>query len=67
VTCNRALRRELASACERKGLALRLAQNQLCTDNAGMIGILAERKLESRHAPTDLESDIAPGLAMQSA
>jgi N6-L-threonylcarbamoyladenine synthase len=44
VSCNRALRRELAAACERAGLALRLADKALCADNAGMIGVLAERK-----------------------
>ena len=45
VTCNRALRRELAAACGRAGLKWRLAEPGLCTDNAAMIGILAERKL----------------------
>ncbi len=48
VTCNRALRRELAAACARNQLALRLAENALCTDNAAMIGILAERILRQR-------------------
>ena len=43
VTCNRALRRELARACEREGFDLRLAEKSLCTDNAAMIGILAEQ------------------------
>src|SRR5207253_6200337 len=45
VACNRALRRELAAACERKGLTLRIAERKFCTDNAAIIGILAERKL----------------------
>jgi N6-L-threonylcarbamoyladenine synthase len=45
VTCNRALRRQLAAACERDGLKLRLTRANLCTDNAAMIGVLAERKL----------------------
>src|SRR5476649_2645184 len=45
VTCNRALRNELARACQRQGYTLRLADKTLCTDNAAMIGILAERKL----------------------
>ena len=49
VTCNRALRRELARACEKEGFTLRLAEKELCTDNAAMIGILAERKLVGRH------------------
>ena len=43
-TCNTGLRRELATACQRHGLTLRLAGKSLCTDNAAMIGILAERK-----------------------
>jgi N6-L-threonylcarbamoyladenine synthase len=60
VTCNSALRRELAAECHRKGLTLRLAQQGLCTDNAAMLGILAERKLLEGNPPTPHESDIAP-------
>src|SRR5437763_957907 len=52
VTCNRALRRELAAACEAHGLALRLADKRLSTDNAAMIGVLAERKILGGEAPT---------------
>src|SRR6266540_331176 len=44
VMCNSAVRKELAAACQREGFTLRVAQQSLCTDNAGMIGILAERK-----------------------
>ena len=44
VTCNSALRTSLTSACQRRQLKLRLAEKALCTDNAAMIGILAERK-----------------------
>src|SRR5271154_5133813 len=44
VTCNRALRNELTRACQREGFQLLLAEKSLCTDNAAMIGILAERK-----------------------
>ena len=61
VTCNRALRNELAKACGRAGLALRLAEKSLCTDNAAMIGILAERKLLSGATSDELDADIAPG------
>jgi N6-L-threonylcarbamoyladenine synthase len=61
VSCNRALRRELARACEREGFALRLAEKSLCTDNAAMIGILAERKLLANIAPTSLDAEINPG------
>jgi N6-L-threonylcarbamoyladenine synthase len=60
VTCNRALRRELARACEREGFELRLAEKSLCTDNAAMIGILTERKLLANIAPTSLDEEIKP-------
>jgi N6-L-threonylcarbamoyladenine synthase len=64
VTCNRALRRELARACEREGFVLRLAEKSLCTDNAAMIGILAERKLLANVAPTSLDEEINPGWVL---
>jgi len=64
VTCNRALRRELARACEREGFELRLAEKSLCTDNAAMIGILAERKLLANIAPTSLDEEINPGWVL---
>ncbi len=64
VTCNRALRRDLAAACARAGLTLRLAERALCTDNAAMIGILAERKLRAGHPATDYDADIEPGWPM---
>ena len=64
VTCNRALRKELASACQRAGLSLRLAENSLCTDNAAMIGILAERKLQTNSAAVPLDDDIQPDWAL---
>jgi N6-L-threonylcarbamoyladenine synthase len=64
VTCNRALRRELARACEREGFTLRLAEKSLCTDNAAMIGILAERKLLANVAPTSLDEEINPGWVL---
>ena len=61
VTCNRALRNELAKACDRAGLTLRLADKSLCTDNAAMIGILAERWLQSGEVECDYDGEIAPG------
>src|SRR5436190_13083335 len=45
VMCNSALRRELGEACAVARLSLRIAERGLCTDNAAMVGILAERKL----------------------
>ncbi len=64
VTCNRSLRAGLAAACEREGFALRLAERNLCTDNAAMIGILAERKLLKSVTPTPLDAEIEPGWVL---
>jgi N6-L-threonylcarbamoyladenine synthase len=64
VTCNRAFRRDLAAECRRAGLTLRLAEPSLCTDNAAMIGILAERKLTHGLEGTSLDSDILPNWAL---
>lgn len=64
VTCNRILRRELARACKSEGIALRLAEKDLCTDNAAMIGIRAERKLAAGIRPTSLDQEITPGWAL---
>ena len=61
VTCNRALRRELAMACRKAGLQLRVADPALCTDNAGMIGVLAERKWNHGLPPSDVQEEIRPG------
>ena len=64
VTCNRSLRKELATACQRANLTLRLADSSLCTDNAAMVGILAERKLLLGVAPTAVDAEIAPNWAL---
>ena len=64
VTCNRALRTELAAACRREGLTLRLAQKGLCTDNAAMIGMLAELKFLRGDGAPDWDEDIQPGWAL---
>jgi len=60
VACNTALRAKLAGACKRSGIALRIADKRLSTDNAAMIGILAERKLLAGHPPCELDADIQP-------
>ncbi|HYG23009.1 MAG TPA: tRNA (adenosine(37)-N6)-threonylcarbamoyltransferase complex transferase subunit TsaD [Verrucomicrobiae bacterium] len=59
VTCNRSLRARLASATQRENLRLRLAPGGLCTDNAAMIGILAERKW-LKGAPAQPGDDVLP-------
>ena len=64
VTCNRALRRELEKACQQNGLTLRLADKTLCTDNAAMIGILAERKLLAGVPLPLLDEEIKPGWVL---
>jgi N6-L-threonylcarbamoyladenine synthase len=64
VTCNRALRQRLTAACERERLSLWLAEKNLCTDNAAMIGILAERKLMLRTDATSSDADILPNWAL---
>jgi N6-L-threonylcarbamoyladenine synthase len=66
VSCNRALRGELAAACAREGLTLRLAEKALCADNAGMIGVLAERKLRLRAEEATSDGDIRPNWALGS-
>lgn len=60
VACNRALRSKLATACQSGGLCLRLAEPGFCTDNAAMIGILAERRIEVCPAGSSLSGDILP-------
>jgi N6-L-threonylcarbamoyladenine synthase len=64
VTANSALRRELETACSKRRLQLHVAERSLCTDNAAMIGILAERKFIQGAIGSELDTDIAPGLAL---
>lgn len=60
VTCNRALRKQLAVACAREPINLRLADQSLCTDNAAMIGILAEQKLAAGLEQDNCDQEILP-------
>jgi N6-L-threonylcarbamoyladenine synthase len=64
VTCNRSLRNELERACKKNHFTLRLAEKSLCTDNAAMIGILAERKLLANVPLPPLDAEIHPGWAL---
>ena len=65
VTCNRGLRQRLAAECAARGLALRLAPHALCTDNAGMIACLAERKLRHGTPADSLDADILPSWELE--
>jgi N6-L-threonylcarbamoyladenine synthase len=60
VTCNRSLRAKLAAACEGERLKLRLSAARFSTDNAGMIGILAERKFLRGDGDKTYAGDVRP-------
>lgn len=64
VTCNRALRRKLSEACKRAGVSLRLADPNFSTDNAAMIGILAERKWLRRTPEGSVTEEVRPGWSL---
>jgi N6-L-threonylcarbamoyladenine synthase len=67
VTCNRALRRQLTAACRDNNLKIRLAEKDLCTDNAAMVGILAERKLLKRVKNAPFADEIRPNWSLDEA
>ena len=60
VACNRSLRQRFQKACEHAGIQLRLALAVLCTDNAAMIGLLAEKQFELGAEPAGLAEYIRP-------
>ncbi|HEY1173289.1 MAG TPA: tRNA (adenosine(37)-N6)-threonylcarbamoyltransferase complex transferase subunit TsaD [Verrucomicrobiae bacterium] len=64
VTCNSGLRVKLTEECAKRGFTLRLAERQLCTDNAGMVGVLAARKLAKGQGFTEYDADILPADAL---
>lgn len=65
VSCNSGLRQELAVRCAKRGLRLRVADQRLCTDNAAMIGILAERKIRAGTPPTPFDEETKPGWSLE--
>jgi N6-L-threonylcarbamoyladenine synthase len=65
VTCNRQLRKALTNACRERRLKLRLAPGEFCTDNAAMIGALAERKLLQTPGGNSLDADILPNWSLE--
>jgi N6-L-threonylcarbamoyladenine synthase len=64
VACNSALRRALEAACKESGLRLRLADKRFSTDNAAMIGIVAEQKLLAGAADIAFDAEIEPSWAL---
>ncbi len=64
VACNSALRRDLAAACKESGLRLILADRTFSTDNAAMIGILAEQKLLAGAEEVAFDAEIEPSWAL---
>jgi N6-L-threonylcarbamoyladenine synthase len=64
VTCNSGLRRGLKEACVAARLELRLAEPHLCTDNAAMIGVLAERRIQLGLQPTPLDAPVRPNWSL---
>lgn len=60
VTCNRTLRKQLVDTCSHERMKLRLADKDLCTDNAAMIGILAEQKLAFGVESENCDQEILP-------
>ena len=64
VTCNQGLRTQLERASRKNGFRLRLAQRNLCTDNAAMIGIIAGRKLLKGEGVSAPDVEAEPGWAL---
>jgi N6-L-threonylcarbamoyladenine synthase len=64
VACNSALRRQLAAACQEAGLSCRLSDRKFSTDNAAMIGILAERKWMAGLGEIPVDAEIEPSWAL---
>jgi N6-L-threonylcarbamoyladenine synthase len=64
VAANSRLRELSASLGERAGVRVHLPAKSLCTDNAAMVGVLAERKLQRGGGSRDLDEEIQPGWTL---
>ena len=64
VSCNRALRKQLSAACARERFSVRLADPEFCTDNAAMIGAVAEHKFRHHVKETSFDADIHPNWSL---
>lgn len=65
VTCNSGLRTQLSAACQAAGVELRLASRALCTDNAAMVGLLAERKAKRGEWPDPIDAEVEPSWPLE--
>jgi len=63
VSCNRALREDLRTACQKNGIEFLVAEPWLCTDNAAMIAFAAMLRLENGIV-SNLAEEIDPNLAL---
>lgn len=63
VTCNREFRERLRRNARAVGLTVGLAMPGLCTDNAAMVGLLAERRL-LRGESMSVDTEVKPGWAL---
>jgi N6-L-threonylcarbamoyladenine synthase len=63
VSCNQALRTEMAEKCQAAGLRLLVAPPQLCTDNAAMIAFAAWLRFGAGQR-SDVSEEIDPNLAL---
>ena len=67
VSCNSGLRKALTEGCAKRRLRLRLAEGALCTDNAAMVGILAERQLLAGRIENDWDAEPIPSWSLETA
>ena len=64
VACNSLLRSEFQRVCKDNDIQLRISPQDMCTDNAGMIGLLAEMMHIQGDPPAVLGDDISPNWAI---
>jgi N6-L-threonylcarbamoyladenine synthase len=63
VSCNQALRNEMAVQCREAGLRLLTAPPRLCTDNAAMIAFVASLRFRAGQS-SEVRQEIDPNLAL---
>ena len=66
VSCNQALRQQMAEGSQRHGLELKMADSWLCTDNAAMIAFAARLKLQNG-VSSSVTEEIDPNLMLVNA